>query len=257
MISFKKINPTCSNIYLIDQNLCLKNSLNLINFNFSRLYSSVAYLSSFKNNWYPIYTTFSENSAKWIVASSNFQTFSAKWLDMATTVSSLSSQWTKKWTIFYPEMISITTPNLQQTIENKAISWMNIYFPTSNYNKNQLVDVFFHVSQEGSFTFNFNRSYRETCIPTGGGLVLSCSGCSRPHHGCNHTSGSGKNKRHWCTNAYDGCGVTVSSASANATCTGTGGKLLQIGLNRAGSDRNVARIISAKLKNINNSWSVI
>lgn len=259
MITFKKTTPTCSNIYLIDENVCLSNSLNTLNYNFSSLNFSLSSLDSYRNSWYSLYTTVSQNSSIWIKTATNIKAYSAMWIDTSLTVSSLSSTWIKPYTIYYPKMLnidywySLSTNNKNSIIQN----WMNTNFKYSNKNINIIADVVLYLNQNQAFSFRFNRSFQETCTPNGGGLSLSCGACSRPHHGCNHTSGSGKDKNHWCTNAYASCGVSVQTAAASVSCVGSGGKMLNIGLNRNATDTNIARTLTIRVKTINGDWTVL
>jgi hypothetical protein len=257
MITFKKTTPTCSNVYLIDENLCLSNSLKTINYNVSSLSSSIVDVTRYYTSWINLYTVFTTYSAKWIKTATNIQSFSATWLDTATTISSLSSIWGKPFTVYYPKMIdivywnSITKTNQNQTL----INWLNVNFNPQITNLNQIIDVVVYFYQYQPFTFSFNRSLYEPCTPTGGGLSISCHGCGRPYRGCNHHGGrAGKGP---CTNAYAACGVSTSVQAVSISCTGTGAKLLNVGLSRSGVDKNVARTSTIRFQNINKNWTAI
>ena len=259
MITFKKTTPTCSNIYLIDENVCLSNSLNTLNYNFSSLNFSLDSLDSYRNSWYSLYTTVSQNSSNWIKTATNIKAYSAVWIDTSLTVSSLSSTWIKPYTIYYPKMLNIDYwYNLSTNDKNSIIkNWMNTNFTYSNKNTSIIADVVLYLTQNQSFSFRFNRSFREPCTPNGGGLSIGCSGCGRPNRGCNHTSGKGKNKRHWCTNAYDSCNVSIQSSTASVACVGSGAKTLNVGLARNAADTNVARTLTIRVKTINGNWTVL
>jgi hypothetical protein len=257
MINFKKTTPTCSNIYLIDENVCLAKSINTLNYNFSSLSISLDSLSSYRNSWYELYTTVSTNSSNWIKTATNIKAYSAVWLDTALTVSSLSSTWTKPYTIYYPKMMNIDYWYSLSTINKNSLitNWMNTNFKYTNINTNILVDIVVYLIQNQQFSFRFNRSFNETCTPNGGGVSIGCSACGRPNRGCNHHGGAAGVGP--CTNAYDACRVTTTSARASVACVGTGGKSLNIGLSRNATDANVARTIRINTKNVNGVWSVI
>lgn len=251
MIDFKKTNPTCSNIFLIDQNLCLGNTLNTINYNFSSLQISLSGLERYNNDWYNLYTIFSSYSAKWIRTATNIQTFSAKWIDTTTTVNSLSSRWGKSFTLYYPTMININTWNSYSTsVKNSVIvTWLNNFFKASEYASDQIVEVVVYLNQNQQFSFRFNRSYNESCTPNGGGIVVTCTGCPLPSRGCNR-------KGRGCFNAFTECRRSISGR-ASFSCTGTGGRRLTVGMVRTATDKNIARTVVLKYKNINNRWTAI
>jgi hypothetical protein len=257
MITFKKITPSCSNVYLIDENVCLANSLNTINYNFSSLNNSLSSLQKYRSSWYSLFTTVVSNSAIWIKTATNIQSYSAIWLDTTNTVSTLSSTWTKPYTLIYPKMLdmnswyALTTQQKNSTIT----SWMNTNFKIKNPRTYQTVDVILYLTQNQPFFFSFNRSFEESCTPNGGGASLGCSGCSRPNRGCNHHGG--KAGYGPCTNAYNACSVRTTSGSASVSCVGTGAKRLNIGINRSAADRNVARTISIKVENVNGVWTIL
>ena len=53
-----KITPACSNIFLLDENLCVGNSLNIINSNVTTLTSALLSLENYQSNWNNTYTNF-------------------------------------------------------------------------------------------------------------------------------------------------------------------------------------------------------
>jgi hypothetical protein len=242
---------------LIDENLCLSNSLKTINYNVSSLSSSIVDIKRYYSSWINLYTIFTTYSSKWIRTATNIQSFSATWLNTATTISSLSSTWNKPYTIYYSKMIDIAYWNsLTKLTQNQTIiNWLNINFSPQKNNLNQIIDVVIYFTQQQPFTFSFNRSFYEPCTPTGGGLTISCGTCPRPSRGCNHHGGRAGYGP--CTNAYNGCGVSPEVQPVSVSCTGAGEKMLNIGLSRSGVDRNVARTTTIRFKNINKNWTAI
>jgi hypothetical protein len=255
MITFEKITPTCSNVYLIDQRYCLKDSLDIINYNFLTLSESISSLYIQQNNWYDIYTLVSQYSARWLTTASNVKQFSAAWIDLSTTVSKLSSSWNKHIQLYYPQMIDFTVWYSKTSIQQISLikNWLDVNFNPIYYTDDQMVNVLIYLNQETSFSFKFNRSLYEPCIPNGGGGSLSCSGCPKPSRGCNHHGGlAGYGP---CTNAYDKCTIINSSAtSVPVACQGGGSKQLSIGLKRDVIEKTTCRTINMKFKNINNVW---
>ena len=130
MTTFKKTTPTCSNIYLLDDTLCLSNTLGTINYNVSSLSIAISDVTRYNTSWSNLYTIFTTYSSKWIKTATNIQAFSAVWLNTATTVSTLSSRWNKLYTLYYPKMIDINDwISLGTTAQNnRLITWLNTNF---------------------------------------------------------------------------------------------------------------------------------
>jgi hypothetical protein len=206
MITFEKITPTCSNVYLIDQRYCLKDSLDIINYNFLTLSESISSLYIQQNNWYDIYTLVSQYSARWLTTASNVKQFSAAWIDLSTTVSKLSSSWNKHIQLYYPQMIDLTVWYAKTSPQKISLikNWLDVNFNPVYYTDDQVVNVLKYLNQEKTFSFQFNRSFYEPCTPNGGGASLSCNSCPRPHHGCNHHGGAAGYGA--CDNAFTHCG---------------------------------------------------
>lgn len=253
MKTFEKFTPTCSNIYLIDENLCLGNSLDTINWNFSSLELSLSGLERYIDDWFNLYTTFIEYSAKWIDAATNIRSFSAKWVSMTNSVNTLSSYWDNVFTVFYPTIQIIGNWYSKSTEQqNKLVSdWLFFNFPPINYNSNQVIDVIVYLQETVPFTFLFNRSFDEPCTPTVGTIALSCTPCRLPYQPCNHHGGkAGYGK---CTNAYQDCVKKNGIRSQYGTpqyraCSGSGGKLLKIGFEKTSNDTHVARTVKISFR---------
>jgi hypothetical protein len=258
MITFKKTDKTCSNSYLIDERLCLSETLDVINYNTASLSAAIFNIGRYDTTWKNLYTILNTNSAKWIRTATNVQQFSAKWVSMSTTVKTLSSTWQKEFTVYYPNILDIVYWNgLSTSAQNQTlVSWLNTNFSPYKNNLNQIVSVVLYLNQQYNFSFNFNRSYLESCIPNGGGAVVSCTGCSKPYQMCNHHGG--KAGYGPCTNLFDACTVVRQNTDPAAiSCVGTGSKFLTIGLNRSATEINTARTVRVKFQNINRVWTQI
>jgi hypothetical protein len=254
MTDFIKIDNTCSNIYLIDEGLCLGNTLDLINYNINSLQYAISSIKQYESVWYNLYTTFTSYSAKWLQTATNIQAFSATWIDMSTTVSNLSSDWNKEYTLYYPYIIDINTwysTDQTPTIKN----WLTNAFTTLPKSNSLIVSVMVYLKQNQLFSFSFNRSYTEACIPNVGGYTISCNGGSKPYQGCNHHGGNAGVGP--CTNLYDVCSRSTPSVSGKISCQGSGGKTLNIGITRSAIDTNIAQTVKLRFNNINNIWTSI
>lgn len=256
MITFEKLDESCSNIYLIDENLCIGKSLDIINYNYKVLYDSIQELSQYINEWDALYTITTTYSSYWYIAANNVNVNGYDWLDTCNLVQSMSADWNKKFTLVFPTMQDISTWYSLNTNDQDTIikSWLDFNFSPQSY-LNQEIEVVVYLNESKPFNFNFTRSYRETCVPNGGGGVVSCNECRRPHRGCNHHGGlAGYGP---CTNAYSHCGVTTTSTQASYSCVGTGGRTLTVSINKEAQEINVARVIRITYKNINREWNRI
>lgn len=246
----------CSLIYLLDENLCLKDSLDVINYNVTSLSGSLFELETYANKWNQAYTTFTANSATWLIISSHLQSYNKLWNSAHTTVQTLSSNWGKEFTLFYPTVIELDdwyaqTPYYTNTVLG---NWLSTNFPARNHLPNQIVLIQTSLSHQQPFSFNFSKSYIETCGPQGG-VTVTCQPCGLPNRGCNHHGGRAGFGP--CTNAYTHCGQDVQAFLANFSCGSTGGRTLTLSKDMNSTDTSIVRIVTTKYQNINNTWRVL
>jgi hypothetical protein len=257
-MNFIKTNQLCSNVYLLDENLCAGNTLNLINYNTVSLTSALISLQRYSNQWGDLYTTLTTYSAKFVSASTNFAAFTAKWIDASNVVSSLSADWIKPFTIYYPKKIKIddwlAKTNQQQVQELQT--WLFFNFDPTTYAIDQIANVTVLLYQENAYTLNHKASYNELCSPNGGGAIADCTECARPYSMCNHHGGAAGYKA--CDNLYDYCTAqNTGSTGVSFSCQGNGGKLLSLNYSNNLTDISMARSVNYKFKASNNNWIYI
>jgi hypothetical protein len=257
MATFEKQNKACSNIYLLDERLCIGKSLDTINANFSALDISINELSVYNDQWNDLYTLTISQSAKWYQAAANIDEYGAQWLNTCLLVQTLSSNWNKPIALYYNKMIEINSwyskTNTEQ--DNLILPWLNTNFNPKNY-LDQIIEVNIYLKESSELGFTFYRTYNENCSPNGGGGSVSCTGCPRPHRGCNHHGGRAGYGP--CTNAYAACGASIATTGAkSAACVGSGAKQLSIGLERSATEINTATTVKIRYKNISNVWTRI
>jgi hypothetical protein len=263
---FNKIDQTCSNIFLLDENLCLSNSLKVINTNTTNLSSSINYIQNTSNYLNKVYTLFSNNSASWIESSSNIFANSAVWIQDFNTVRSLSGKWGNEFALYYNTMFEIQdwNANITTYTTNSIVSWLNNNFPVSDFAVNQTISVYVNLYENYYFDLasGFKASYVHDChVPNGGGTATCSSACGRPSRGCNHHGGNAGNGP--CTNAYDACKVTVTGGgNVTCTCPGYGARTLNLPSNGSPYnyyvvDRFSARSVKIRYKYNNGSSSWI
>ena len=209
---------------------------------------------TFANKYNNIYTIFSKNSADWengaIKANGSKQNYNNAY----STVRNLSATWVKEFAVIYPKIIDIDTWTVDLQKYKKTINdWLTLKFPINDFGINQNIYVYVNLYKKELFTFNFSGSYDEKCQTPPSKETVTCNGNQiRAWQGCNHTSGSGKDKKHWCTNAYDSCGSNASVNTASTFCIAGGSKTLNLTpISQQNSDTYTARCILLKYKKNN------
>jgi hypothetical protein len=253
-----KSDETCSNIFLLDERLCLDVSLDVINFNFNQLQSNLNVINNYGQQWNNLFTVFANNSSRWFTSSTNVYSLSSKWVNTYQTINSLSATWCKEFSLYYPTILEINSWYALNTNAKNSIAtnWLNLNFPASSFPKNQIISFYINLYQQKPFTFSFMRSLYEPCTPNGGGASVSCGQCPTPSRGCNHHGGRAGYGP--CTNAYDGCSKqTTGYGTQSFSCRANGYKTLVIGKTQNYVDTSTARVIRLRFQNINNNWSAI
>jgi hypothetical protein len=259
-LEFKKDDETCSNVYLIDERLCLKNSFPIINTNVVTLTSNLNNLQNNCNNFNQIYNNFSSNSARWIRAISNFQTLSAGWFSAETTVKTLSSYWYTDLHVIYNKIIDLDVYTSDTNVCHTAInSWLidNFNFNIAN---NQIINVDLYLSKLESFTWDYYKSYYESCVPTTQNKpsTSSCT-CPYPDVPCNWLRVNDVRifKEHHCVNAAKSCeqgtGVIVGVGTA-PNCPNNGKRDVILAYsNTELKDKSLTRVITLKYQKVNDT----
>ena len=275
---FKKFKQDCSNIFLLDENLCLSNSYNVINYNIQSLSSALISLQPTIDYFNNQYTYFSQNSSKLLEANENLKNKTEKLNHIYTLTNNNSSSFNKVFYVSYENIINIIDWNNNINTDplyyqNLFKTWLSNYYPNSQYTQNQniVVNINLYFEQEFNLSNNgeggnpsnvnssygFYREHVEECVPKKGDSVnISCgdNSCGLPNRGCNHHS---KNQS-YCFNAYEQCGKSASGGgSSSGNCSGAGGKKLVITDNFITKDRYTSTSINFLYKNINSTWTYI
>jgi len=240
-VDLTKTDPTCSNIYLIDENQCVGASLETLNGNIKTLSSTLCSFSQNLQHWQDVSNLFFTSSATVIATALTIDSIKNSYFEPYTTVSKNSATWNKEFSLYYPQINLITFwYNLgDTTINNILTGWLG----SNGFSNNEVLveqKINIYVSLYGGipFTFVFSRSYVENCNPNSGGTTVTCSGCgSDPrYHGCNIT-GIG------CRNAYSYCTSSQTKASNTYACGAkTGQTTLMIDYETGGTDRLTSRV---------------
>lgn len=246
-LEFDKIDETCGNVYLIDENLCLSNSYPIINRNFSSLSASLVSLNQYGNIFSALYSNFAANSSRWIIAINNWETLSAKLISAETTVKNLSSNWQKNSTITYNEIIDLPTYYANETqYKNIIKNWLNLnlfeFFPD-----NQIIDVDVYLSYEQPFSWTYFREYYENCVPPNTSSAGQCSYGSLRYQ-CNELVIDGRVIARGCMNVAPYCTPQsrVVVGIDTIKCPNNGATNVSFNQTFASTDKSIARVIKVQ-----------
>jgi hypothetical protein len=265
---FKKIQEQCSNIFLLDENLCLGNSYDVINHNIISLSSNINNLQSMIDYFNSYYTYFTQNSSNYLEINKNINDGYDNYNNLYSYVYNLSSQWTRPIGIYYNKLLSVSDWNLnklglgQDYPRNKLLIWLNQNYPTNKFSKNQTIVLYVTLFQSTPFRFDagFTKSFYEKCYVAPRSVRLNCdvntcrlsSGSS-----CNYTSSSGVRS---CGDPINGCNKSASGGySGPVTCPTTGQKTLTVSHTKTNYDKHTSTSIGIRYKvnSTNTSWEYI
>lgn len=260
MIDLNKIQDTCSNVYLIDENLCLSNSYQILNTNFQTLSDALVRLDFYGNYFSEVYTIFAANSARWSRSLSNWETLSAKWLDAETTVKSVSSSWQKPVTIIYNKILDLVTYFSNEASQKNTIrNWLNSNI-RQYISEGQELHLNLYLSHSFEFNWNYFKRYYENCVPPRSGISGSCPSPGLRGWNCNKTVAP---RVRGCADAAAQCNFpeTIKSVTQEGIevlkCSNLGERNVTINYNRSSTDKSVCRVVLIKYKKVNNSFVLL
>jgi len=265
---FKKIQEQCSNIFLLDENLCLGNSYEVINTNIINLSSAINNLQPTIDYFNNYYTYFKENSSKYFEINNNINEGYENYNNLVTLVGSNSANWTRTIGLYYNQMILVSEWNANKFgigsnyPQNKFLTWLNSNFPVQNYTNNQTITLYVTLYQKAAFNFDvgFKKTFNEKCYIPPQTARLSCdTGSCTASSGssCNYTSAGGA---HACGDPINGCNKSASGGfSGSVTCPSTGQKQLVVTHQKVNYDTHTSTSLGLKYKknSTNTSWEYI
>lgn len=161
----EKTNESCSNIFLIDENICLSDSLDIINTNFINLSSQINNIKKYYKSFESFYTYFENNSSKYFNSYTYLSQFSAKWDSAFETIKKYKNYWdSSPIYLIYPKLVEFNEWYLYtNVVKDNVVHWIETNFPTKNYCENQLIKISLNLSKAENFEFDFKKSYEEKC----------------------------------------------------------------------------------------------
>jgi hypothetical protein len=257
---------SCSLVYLIDEDLCLGNSYDIINTNFDTISSAQDNLTTYANIWLGLYTTFSNNSSRWLNALYNITTLSAQWESAYATKEAYKKYWDVPLYIVYPDLIHFTSYWTNQTAYATTLTtWVNANFPSDKYIMNQVIELCINIYTINDFPYSFHREMIELCTPDSGtsAVTLCCTGAGKGSAGlCNQYSEHGDSDGHQqvieCHEICNDCSVTPDTHCESYTCaTISPPQGLVLDYNIDFKDRYMCQIISLRFKNDKIRWTLL
>lgn len=252
---FKKIDETCGNIFLIDENLCLNKSFDIIEYNVNSHFQNLNFLNNVSEKFNLLYSNFSRNSASWMTAIDNFQTLSAVWFSAETTTKILSANWQKDVHLIYNEIVPLVDYYLATTTyKNKIKDWLNNNF-NSSFPNGQGINIDVYLTANEDFTWNYYKTYFENCVPPNASLPPRGCSCPTPSRNCNnvHVNG-GQVEGGACTNAAKYCNQGRSDIIGNdvINCPNRGARDVVLTYSKSSTDKSLSRVISIRYIKENN-----
>ena len=164
-MDIEKINKTCSNIFLIDERICLDDSLFIINTNFSNISSQITNLNNFYNVFENFYTLFETHSSKYFNTLSYLNQFSAKWDNAFEHIMKHKDAWNASPIfLLYPNLVEFNDwYSYNESVIDNVIHWLELYFPPTEYAENQSIKISVNLIKDEIFNYNFKKSYDEKC----------------------------------------------------------------------------------------------
>ena len=264
ILQFKKLKEECSNILLIDENLCIGKSYDIINKNIISLSSAIKQFETdiifFNDN----FTYFSAHSANHIETNDNIKNNIASLNSLTTLISSLSTNWTKPIGVFYSNILPVSTWNTNKTSypTGLLLTWLNSNFPVIKFTETQSIILYVTLYDSPSFRFDagFFKKFNENCYIAAQNVQIECAANACPissGSSCNYTSAAGV---HGCGDPINGCFKTgVGGFTGPVTCPTAGQKVLSVSHTKTRNDTHISTSFGLKyIKNTNNtSWQYV
>lgn len=162
-----RVNPDSSSVLLIDENLCVSKSLDVLNAGLSALSGLTTSAKTQIDTWSQLYTQFQISSADWIKNFSWYTKFKSSWNQTYKTVQTLSATaWNRKTiSVLCPTFQSLSAWTANSTAIHQQIitGWLNGYFPSTQYLEGQQMRVTFWCYQDVRYQVNYAATYYDTC----------------------------------------------------------------------------------------------
>jgi hypothetical protein len=273
-----KNDNNCSLVYLIDENFCLGDSLQIINNNVESLSASLLTLENESQIWNEIYSFFSTNTSSWFSNAEIIPFYNELWMNTYSLVQKLSASWNKMFTMYYPTVLSYdewygikTTPKWSLYNSSVIPTWLKGILPPRDFLPGQEVNVFIYLYWTESFSIDYTGAYGEPCLPytldpqnNFNTVEIQCPGlCPQVQGaGCNGASARTYYENGvqlyfpgGCTsNVLIGCDKNSGGAKAFFTCSSSGGTTLSLRHTFTDTDTFITRIVQLKYRSNGLEW---
>lgn len=205
-LNLNTFTETNSSIYLIDENLCLKDSVDILNHNFKNWQDQIDLISDKIENSFAYVRYLIEDSAQWATFLSMMDTFKDV-LPNAFKVVKDMQNWQKPISLNYPVLLPIeewSTTAKKNYFYDTIIVWLNDNLNDSQLTYGQIIKINFLFQQTKDFRVHYEATYLENCIASPLNQI-TCDNGPGLYVGCNHYGGLA-GEANTCTNAYEPTG---------------------------------------------------
>lgn len=279
---FKKIQEQCSNIFLLDENLCVSKSYQIINHNIQSLSAALWSFQPTIDYFNQTYTYFTQNSSKYNEVFDNLNSKNSNLIGMCTTVQTNSAFFNGPFMVFYKTQFEVSNWNTNIVNHKNTIkTWLSENYPNKFYLKNQKIIVTVILYIEKSFNLANNKKdgkpdstninsgfYKELKVsctpPVKPKVTITCTAetFGTPYAACKWQTRSShhfRHSRHKTINAYTQCKGTIKNPTneIQPSCASTGAKILTVSDNYPTVDRHITTMLNLTFQNRNGSWTNI
>lgn len=204
LLDLNTFTTTNSSVYLIDENLCLKDSVEILNHNFQNWQSQINSIDNTLNDVSGAIDAILQESQEWTRLLNILDVLNTSIPEAFATVENIVL---KPISITYPVFIPVTEWTTKIKIHyfySNAVNWLNLNFPVEDFSQNQIIKLNFLFQETKNFRVSYEASYLEPCIATPLNSI-ECTGTPVGLYvGCNHYGGLAGTGA--CTNAYEPTG---------------------------------------------------
>ena len=212
LLNLNTFTETNSSIYLIDENLCLKDSVEILNHNFANWQKQINEIDSKLSLVQDSIPFVLEQAEEWANFLNLLDSLESSLTTSFDVVDSIEN-WNVDISFTYPVILPLEEWGVATDVASiprklffyqNAISWLNTSLDKTKFRINQIIRLNFIFQITKDFRVHYSADYLENCIATPLNTI-SCSNGPSLYVGCNHYGGlAGESPS--CTNAYEPSG---------------------------------------------------
>ena len=209
LLNLNTLTQANSSVYLIDENLCLADSVQILNHNFKIWQQQIDEFDSKISLAFNAIGEILNESTEWatfLTLLDSMQDSMENSFKVVDTINKGRKPISRTYPVHVPRT-EWTPPIKKYYFYNSAIGWLNNWFPLANFPLSQIIKVNFLFQQTKDFRVSYEANYLENCIATPTNSI-ECAQGPGLYVGCNHYGGlAGESQS--CTNAYEPGGASA------------------------------------------------